>query len=34
MSYLSNIYYHIGIAYANLDKFKKAIPYLDRAIEL
>ena len=34
ISYESNIHYHIGIAYANLNKFKKAEPALSTAIEL
>ena len=34
ITYLSNIHYHIGIAYANLNKFKKAVPSLNRSIEL
>ena len=33
-SYKSNIHYHIGIAYSNLNKFKKAVPAFDVAIVL
>jgi tetratricopeptide (TPR) repeat protein len=32
-TYLSDIYYHIGLAYCNIEKFEKAIYPLSRCIE-
>lgn len=33
-TYEADIYYHLGIAYANLELFERAIPPLTKSIEL